>query len=257
MRVPQSNKYFPKDTYNILKSTDIQQTDNFYYLFNTPRIAEKEENKMEIKINEKIQEFKWDTKFINYLIDRRISNIKKLDEYVKEIEAKLRWRLVVGLSGIHPQETSMTLHHIYGIPYIPGSAVKGITRQWIILKNFDGKEENALRNEEFKNIFGTQQQAGKIVFMDAYPVGDIKLSIDIMNPHYPDYYTNPAKNPPADWQSPTPIKFLTVKDTKFKFHLLSKDENLLEKACEWLKDAITHYGVGAKTALGYGIFTLQ
>jgi CRISPR-associated protein Cmr6 len=42
------------------------------------------------------------------------------------------WRIVIGLGGAHVLETSMTLHHIYGIPYIPGSAVKGIMRHYFI-----------------------------------------------------------------------------------------------------------------------------
>lgn len=42
------------------------------------------------------------------------------------------WRMVIGLGGAQVLETSMTLHHIYGIPYIPGSAVKGITRHYFV-----------------------------------------------------------------------------------------------------------------------------
>lgn len=42
------------------------------------------------------------------------------------------WRMVIGLGGAHVLETSMTLHHVYGIPYIPGSAVKGMTRHYFL-----------------------------------------------------------------------------------------------------------------------------
>lgn len=50
------------------------------------------------------------------------------------------------------------------------------------------------------------------------------------------------------------IKFLTVQDTKFCFHLASKKKELLDKAKEWLKEALKEFGIGAKTSLGYGIF---
>ncbi|MEN2998479.1 MAG: type III-B CRISPR module RAMP protein Cmr6, partial [Brevinematia bacterium] len=101
-------------------------------------------------------------------------------------------------------------------------------------------------------IFGTQEQKGRVIFMDAYPVSEIKLELDIMNPHYPDYYSK--NQPPADWQNPVPITFLTVGKTKFQFLLLSRDESLLEKATILLKNALKEHGIGAKTSLGYGIF---
>ncbi len=37
-------------------------------------------------------------------------------------------RLIVGLGSSHVLETSLTLHHIYGVPYVPGSAFKGVVR---------------------------------------------------------------------------------------------------------------------------------
>jgi len=257
MRLLQNKMYVPKDTLEQFKATgEINSSNNFYYLFNFPLIK-KRDGKKEIRINEEIQRYAWNSNFLNNILNRQINILKKMKYIYKESIAEISWRLVVGLGGTHPAETSMTLHHIYGIPYIPGSAVKGATRHWIIFKDFNEKVEDFEKNDEFKKIFGDQSEAGKIIFLDAYPINEIKLSIDIINPHYPDYYTNPKSNPPADWQSPTPIKFLTIKDTKFKFHLLSKDENLLKKAYEWLKDAITNYGVGAKTTSGNGIFTLQ
>jgi len=76
-------------------------------------------------------------------------------------EATCAWRLIIGLGVSHPQETSMTLHHIYGIPYIPGSAVKGVTRHWIILSKHDNSEEKAEKKEEFVEIFGTQKKKWK------------------------------------------------------------------------------------------------
>lgn len=78
-----------------------------------------------------------------------------------------------------------------------------------------------------------------------------------MTPHYPDYYLK--GKPPTDWQSPNPIKFLTVKKTKFRFYLAIKrdnaeDESILNVALEYLKGALTKHGIGAKTAIGYGYF---
>lgn len=58
------------------------------------------------------------------------------------------WRLVVGLGSGSIYETSLTLHHTYGIPYIPGSALKGITRSYYLTRvlwpQFPEESVNAL-----------------------------------------------------------------------------------------------------------------
>ena len=85
-----------------------------------------------------------------------------------------------------------------------------------------------------------------------------------MNPHYGPYYTE--KKPPADYYNPTPIFFLALENARFTFYLGVKNrlisseekENLLNSTKEWLRNALTSYGIGAKTALGYGLFeTIQ
>ena len=50
----------------------------------------------------------------------------------RQVSGTVDWRLIIGLGGAHVLETSMTLHHVYGIPYIPGSAVKGMTRHYFL-----------------------------------------------------------------------------------------------------------------------------
>ncbi|WP_353686777.1 type III-B CRISPR module RAMP protein Cmr6 [Thermodesulfovibrio sp. 3462-1] len=199
---------------------------------------------------------------------------------IQDFSLALSWRLVIGLGASHPQETSMTLHHIYGIPYIPGSAIKGVTRHWAVLrfaeelakKNNLGIEKaieevskklengdeslslflDTISFQDLIKIFGTQKEEGKVIFFDAYPDENIELKIDIMNPHYPDYYG--GDKPPTDWQNPVPIKFLTIEKTKFQFYLASRDKDLLTKAENLLKDALKNFGIGAKTSLGYGVF---
>jgi len=261
IKLPLQNKYFPSDTFEIFSK--IQEIDgkffhfyNFYYLFNMPKCS-LIKDKLKIQINDTIQHYKWNPKFLDTIKNRITSFIEKFKDHgyqLKAFKATCIWRLIIGLGASHPQETSMTLHHIYGIPYIPGSAVKGVTRHWVIFSKHDNSEGKAEKNEEFVKVFGTQKKSGKVIFMDAYPVGDINLKIDIMNPHYPEYYSD--FKPPADWQTPKPIKFLTVEKTKFQFVLLSKDQALLDKACEWLKEALQNFGIGAKTSLGYGIFQI-
>ena len=177
----------------------------------------------------------------------RLSEFK--EQYKGTFDSETDWRLAIGLGQASVFETSITLHHIYGIPYIPASAVKGILRSWIIIKYFsnNGKdlkdaECNAYQNLSFCRIFGAPAKPqeckesaireyyknnfdkdidaymGDIVFFDAFPTKVPTVSVDIMNPHYQPYYNDDdAKTPPADWFNPVPIFFLTIKNTGFQF----------------------------------------
>ena len=168
------------------------------------------------------------------------------------VDATVDWRLIVGLGSEHVQETNMMLHHIYGIPYIPGSAVKGVLRHWW-LEDFDNDENKAFKDKNFLVLFGSQEQRGKVQFLDAYPDPEkFHFATDIMNPHYPEYYS--GSKPPTDHQNPRPIPFLTVEKTTFRFAFLSKDQPPLDELSKRFQEALELKGVGAKTAVGYGYF---
>jgi CRISPR-associated protein Cmr6 len=123
-----------------------------------------------------------------------------------------------------------------------------------------------------------------LVFLDAYP--EIQnnqqiFELDVMTPHYQGYYTK--NQVPGDWENPNPIIFLTVKKgitfcfnvlfDKYRAEKILEDKDFPQNAKDiienwgkngysdlssdvkkWLKDALTEFGIGAKTRLGYGIF---
>ncbi|MEO0200375.1 MAG: type III-B CRISPR module RAMP protein Cmr6 [candidate division WOR-3 bacterium] len=154
---------------------------------------------------------------------------------------KTAYRLVVGLGSTHVLETSLTLHHIFGIPYIPGTALKGVVRMvsfWEIAKEekkledlqkqlYEGKLSSSENEDRIKHklLFGTQGFKGLLVFLDAYPEiseNEEIFELDIMNVHYKSYYGDSSgKTPPGDWENPNPITFLTVKKgIPFRFYVL-------------------------------------
>jgi CRISPR-associated protein Cmr6 len=202
------------------------------------------------------------------------SYIKKLNERQRQIADKsftltTKSRLIVGLGGGSALEVSIRLHFIYGFPYIPSSAIKGVLRAYKILEksNFDFEKYSDLEkriesgNREYKEIgafvkvFGNQQYKGDLIILDAIPENFPRLDEDIMNPHYPDYYND--KKPPTDDQNPRPIKFLTVaKGEKFNFYF--KNSQVYKEAFKTdlkqdLIKAFNYLGIGAKTGIGYGI----
>ncbi|RMA96969.1 type III-B CRISPR module RAMP protein Cmr6 [Hydrogenothermus marinus] len=222
----------------------------------------------------------------NYLIKGNGNkNLNKILEKIKErqknssdcsYQLTTKSRLIIGLGISSVLETSIKLHHIYGIPYIPSSAIKGVLRAYRIWKlanwdeekykeietridDYKGKPEENISEEEKKiiEIFGNQNQKGKLIILDAYPEKFEGFDVDIMNPHYPNYYTNDKNpEPPADWQNPTPITFLAIPEgTTFNFYFKNAEsyDRDLEKLRIDLQEAFEKIGIGAKTSLGYGI----
>lgn len=200
--------------------------------------------------------------------DRRWEMVVKLGGY--NLCLKTDSVFVTGLGREHPVENGFLWHHTLGVPYLPGSSVKGMVRAWI---EQWADEKDKKEKEEIDRIFGPKQpteqpQVGEVVFLDAIPLDPVRLKEDIMTPHYGDYYQK--KEVPGDWMSPTPIPFLAVKEgVTFHFVIVSRRQSCLEMPagsgesrggrrsdCEivigWLKDALEWIGAGAKTAVGYG-----
>ena len=174
--------------------------------------------------------------------------------------ASLDWRMVIGLGGESVLETDITLHHLYGIPFIPASALKGLTRAYVT-REVEGYKSDKIDNdnEEVKRIFGSQEHAGTVIFFDAMPRNGVtNFVLDIMNPHYPEYYA--GNKPPTNDQNPVPVTFLTVTNTTFTFALAPRDTSKKQHAKDvdqietWLQEALQKYGVGGKTSAGYGYF---
>jgi CRISPR type III-B/RAMP module RAMP protein Cmr6 len=123
---------------------------------------------------------------------------------------------------------------------------------------------------------------GLVTFYDAVPLPDQKdlLELDLLNPHYPEYYDSFGNHPPSDDQNPRPIYFLAVRSLArflFPFRLHSwptrpprddaesaRIQNLRgltpasarTRLTAWLRTGLSDHGAGAKTAAGYGYFNL-
>jgi CRISPR-associated protein Cmr6 len=165
-------------------------------------------------------------------------------------ETQPEWRFVVGLGRKGPLEVGMTFHRIYGFPIIPGSSLKGLAQAYAELVESASEEKR-------KHVFGdapgpggdpSMAHVGQAVFFDAVPLLPPHLEIDVMNPHYADYYQGNA--PPADYLSPTPIYFLTVgQGSRYLFAVAGTEK---AQARKWLEGGLRELGSGAKTSAGYG-----
>jgi len=186
-----------------------------------------------IKISEAYKKFyqKWKSE-----LSARGIQIKK---------AETLGRLAVNLGAEAVLENSIALNRTYGVPYIPGSALKGLAASYArkSIENFDAEIHN--------DIFGKQDNAGWVTFFDALfvPNGKLGLVPDVVTVHHQEYYQQ-GDVPPADWDSPIPIHFLSAVGS-FAIALAGPD-NLVKAAYDILALALAHEGIGAKTNSGYG-----
>lgn len=169
-------------------------------------------------------------------------------------------RIIVGLGAESVLETSIRLHRLYGFPIIPGSALKGLARSYAEL--VERKNES---DPTFAHVFGKSPpdaRAGKVIFFDAVPAdpANLKLDLDVMNPHYSDYYMKKTDRqgrpiPPADYLNPVPVFFVAIApDSQFLFAVASKEPELAQRAQIWMQKGLQEMGVGAKTTSGYGLW---
>ena len=193
-----------------------------------------------------------------------------------------------GLGNEHPLENGFAFLNPYGLPYLPGSGVKGVLRQaacelargdwadtqgWSETKHYTikvGKETVPLSPLDV--LFGLESKdgdkthvRGALTFWDVIPqIQGNSLMVEIMTPHQGHYYQNGQS--PHDSGQPNPISFLTVPPgSGFAFHVQCDLAYLRRLAPELAEDgrwktlltaafahAFAWLGFGAKTAVGYG-----
>lgn len=174
---------------------------------------------------------------------------------VRPRTAKVVYRLAAGHGGESVIETSIRLHHTYGVPIIPGSSLKGVAASFAD-RVLGGKRSWEKGSEAYNAFFGTTAESGCLTFFDALPLpGQWELLPDVLTVHHPDYYTG-SGSAPADWDSPNPVSFLAARGT-FLIGLGVSDATWAEMGYELLRQALREQGVGGKTSSGYGRMELS
>lgn len=177
----------------------------------------------------------------------------------KQSAMTLENRLLIGLTGNAALETGCSLSRNYGMPYIPGSSVKGIARAW-------ANQHLVGDSDELEQLFGTADSeqpyrvSGLVTFHDAWWIPDpVKKEhkpfvLDVVTTHHPDYYNGKKIDGeqvgPSDKDSPIPNHLLAVQGS-FLF-VLEGEPAAIELCQTLLEKALANNGIGAKTAAGYG-----
>lgn len=172
--------------------------------------------------------------------------------------APLLGRLYIGLSRETALETGITVQHAWGMPMIPGSALKGIARaaarerladkpdlvNWLFGAATDGaKDDSAL-------------EAGAVVFHDAWWVPEGRPFVaEVVTPHHGGYYVQGGAVPATDFDSPIPASQIATQGS-FYF-VLEGEPAWCGIAQTLLQFALEERGVGGKRSSGYGYFDLN
>ncbi|MBD2843615.1 type III-B CRISPR module RAMP protein Cmr6 [Paenibacillus sp. IB182496] len=282
--VPES--FHPKDTTRYLKDVRITEKNHlWYHVHYNQDISEKKAKKHEEHKSFEIGKNKRRVNVTSLqnvakkaaLRERRLEKLLQLTEathYLWTYQFQNQTTILHGLGGGHVSENSLTIHPVYGVPYLPASSVKGVVRRWYIDALLEGREQNLNREEDVKAIlgrtlFGTIESQGLLQFYDILLYHGLAITEDILTPHFSDYYTKGMA--PADTGNPIPNTFYGVQVKTAKLMLMVNKrklnaflgemelnvENLKDLVSKWVGSAFHELGIGGKTASGYGRFSIS
>ena len=193
------------------------------------------------------------------LITRHLDDLRDALSKSGKCFIELRFRTARKfISGWSPlyfiTEVPMSWDMILDVPYIEGSTIKGIVRDYFMEVVKESTDDKKRAEDMTDCVFGDKGGVGKVIFFNAYPVSEGPiLTYDIINPHYPHAETEYDANP-------VPVKFLAIREGVDFVTFLAFDKNELANACG--TDALNYLlkalllsmkvGWGRRTSRGYG-----
>lgn len=197
-----------------------------------------------------------------------------------------RSRVLVGHGDPAPTEIGIAVHHTWGVPIVPGSALKGLLAHYIhtcygpdkgnagqsqvedeeqrLLWASAAYQQNRLvtpPGAHYTKVFGRSAvdslsaRRGKVTIHDGLwiPSDEPIWNRDVLMPHHRSYYRQPDDNWPNDHDEPNPVPFITVNaGARFLMAISCPDVRVRELVARCLEEALSSWGIGAKTAAGYG-----
>ena len=171
---------------------------------------------------------------------------------------RLDGRLFIGLGGPSVIETAITLSRAYGIPIIPGSAQKGLARAYGAAVGLDEPQLAILfgRGDAVGDTGSGGTESGYVVFHDAWWLPEsapTPLTPEIVTVHHDGYYESNGRSAATDFDSPVPNAQIAARGG-FLFAAECGAPAWSEFAIDLLSRALMAWGIGGKTAAGYGRF---
>ena len=197
--------------------------------------------------------------------------VEKSDDPLEFFEMTTASRLICGMGNKNVHECGATFLHPWGVPVIPGSAVKGVATSFAATAGGDAWQKSVATpfragGPSALLVFGGMDSdkksfAAGLDIMDAWWVPGDKdnkspFEQDILTPHNKDYQTKEKGSFPDGTESPVPVKFLTIRAGEKFLFALRGPEALREVVKQIIRAALSPEGpgLGSKTRLGYGRF---
>lgn len=177
-------------------------------------------------------------------------------ERFSSVILKLDTRLFIGLAGSGLLETGCAIHHTYGVPYIPGSSIKGAVRSFVQQRGMDAAVIEELFGAESGEDRDDGGLSGLASFHDAWWVPDSAprpLVPEVVTSHHSQYYGTEGAVPATDMDSPIPNAQVAVQGSFF--FVVEAPVGWAGLLQKMLVQAAMEHGFGAKTRSGYGLFS--
>lgn len=267
------NKSFPKEV--ITNMNHYFNVGYYSFLDNKDLTYSNLNTKTEKESNDRFNIINKNKAIVNYKYSKNLLPVKN---YTQKIKLKVTYPgLLIGIGNSHEVgitgeiKLGFTFDYVTGLPYIPGSSVKGtllsaFAYQNFILDQLNGNEIiNSMENKEqlvkliADSIFGSNEdKPGTDVFMDSFvvPNNQSLLELDYLAPHH----ENPDLN---NLSGVSVLVMLRVRpDSEINFEFILKDSNIvindktytitIDEKLNLFEKIFKEFGVGAKTDVGYG-----
>lgn len=197
------------------------------------------------------------------------TELKRLPN-VEQRRFRVRGRMIVGIGGASVHEAGITLSRAHGVPFIPGSALKGLARHYAqrtLVAAAPKPEEHDLYDtggggepNAYSVLFGHQASAARVRFFDAWYLPEPNLAHnplhrDVITVHHQRYYGSQGQgHAPWDFDDPIPVPFVSASGC-YLVAVQGPTAEWARFAGELLTHALEQWGIGAKTSSGYGRMT--
>ena len=163
-------------------------------------------------------------------------------------------RLLIGLSNSALWETSITMNPTYGVPILPGSALKGLARHFAESHLCPPDADDLSWPAVYKALFGHAGDSGAVEFHDAWWVSesapqaygkDRPFVREVVTPHHKAFLDKRGGVPATPFDNPTPIPQLA---THGEFLVVAAGSPVwAAHALDILRLALEVEGIGART----------
>lgn len=240
-------------------------SNNMHYRYNIEYFdyVQQADDEEIIKINQNIEKF-------NFPDEKMFGELESSEDFQQFYLYTGYPGLIMGTGNLHDiskkgaYKLGFSFDYINGLPYLPGSSLKGVLRSIFPQQHKENKEmyeeylleliksctKTKVEKENLEEIEKELFNYGD-VFLGAYPDGSKMqnkqyITTEYITPHH------------IELKNPNPISFVKVKpNVCFQFSFLVKDGKYLnrEEKKTLYKKIIMDIGVGAKTNVGFGKFS--